>query len=312
MRVLVTGADGFVAGHLVPYLRGAGHEVVGGALDASAAAALGVDVRPLDVTDAEACVRVVRTVAPTHVVHLAAVSSVPWSRDHPEDTRRINVEGTRFLLEAAAVQTTPPRVLVVGSAEEYGLNDGQPLTELPLADLQPRSPYAESKVEVERLIEREPNFRALAVRTRSFPHIGPGQKVGFFTSDVASQLARIESGEAEPVLHIGNVDAVRDFTDVRDVVRAYALLLERGVPGEAYNVCSGRGIAIKDILAVLLRLSESAVRVERDLEKVRLVEIPVLVGSNAKLRAATGWSPTIPLEQSLRDILAWWRQAVTT
>lgn len=311
MRVLVTGADGFVARHLIPWLRSAGHAAVGTALDPRAAADLGIDILTLDVTDASGCQRVFRAVAPTHVVHLAAASSVPWSFQHPAETHQVNVEGTKNILGAAAALVPPPTVLIIGSAEEYGRNDGRALPELPLERLHPLSPYAESKVAVERLIEGEPRFRTFAVRTRSFPHIGPGQKTGFFTSDVASQLARIERGELPPVLHVGNLDAVRDYTDVRDVVRAYVLLLEQGVPGEVYNVCSSQGTIVGDLLAELIRLSGAAVRVERDLEKVRPSEIPVLIGDSAKLRRATGWAPTIPLETTLRDTLEFARRRPT-
>lgn len=327
MRVLVTGADGFVAGHLIPFLREAGHDVVGTALaphhPASggtgtgldpARAAVDVPVRRLDVTDAAACAALVSDVAPTHIVHLAAVSSVRWSFDHPDETHRVNVEGTRHVLEAAAELRKPPRTLVVGSGEEYGRNNGNPLSELPLAELRPLSPYAESKVAAERLIEETPAFRAVAIRTRSFPHFGPGQSLGFFTADVASALVRIERagrgagrGASPPVLRVGNVDVVRDYTDVRDVVRAYAPLLERGVPGEVYNVCSGRGAPMRELLSELIRLSGVQAHVEQDPEKLRPSEIPVLIGESAKLRAATGWEPHIPLKQSLRDVLVFWR-----
>lgn len=305
MRVLVTGADGFVGRHLVAALRSAGHLVMETVLHPGPDSGSGV--LRLDITDAAACRLVLREVSPTHIVHLAAASSVQWSFEHPEETARINVEGTHNLLFAARALPTP-RVLLIGSAEEYGPNDGDPLSELPIRVLHPLSPYAASKVAVEKLVEAEPVFRAMAIRTRSFPHIGPGQQRGFFSSDVASQLVRIERGESEPVLRVGNLDTVRDLADVRDVVRSYVLLLERGVSGEVYNVCSGRGIAIKDVLATLLRLSGMDVRVERDLGKIRPSEIPVLVGDNTKLREATGWSPAIVIEQSLRDILAWWRE----
>ncbi len=308
MRVLVTGADGFVARHLVPALLGGMHEVIGTVRERGVGSPSSVPLHPLDITDRAACRELVRAVRPTHIVNLAAVSSVRWSFAHPEETRRVNVEGTRNVLEAAAEGSPPARVLVIGSGEEYGRNDGTPLPECPVAVLQPLSPYAASKVEAERLVEAEPRFRAIAARTRSFPHIGPGQKRGFFSSDVAFQLVRIERGEVEPVLHVGNVDTVRDYADARDVVRAYALLLEYGGLGEVYNVCTGRGQSGTEILDTLVRLSGVAVRIERDPEKVRPSEIPVLIGDNTKLRQATGWEPEIPLEQSLREILAWWRE----
>lgn len=306
MRVLVTGADGFVAGHLVEALRAGGHEVVGSVLTGPAPD--GLVVHPLDITDAAAVDSVFRVVQPTHVVHLAAVSGVSQSLAHPERTQRVNVGGTENVLRSAAALTPLPRVLIIGSGEEYGRNDGRPLPELPLSELRPLSPYAESKVAVERLIEATPAYRRVNVRTRSFPHIGPGQKLGFFTADMASQLVRIQRGAQEPVLRVGNLDAVRDFSDVRDTVRAYVLLLERGTVGEVYNVCSGRGIAMRDLLDAIIHLAGITVRVERDPARMRPSDVPVLVGDNAKLKKVTGWAPRIPLEQSLRDILAWWRR----
>lgn len=307
MRVLVTGADGFVARHAIAQLQTAGAEIIGTVLKRGDVKGSPIPLHTLDITDADACRTVVHAVEPTHVLHLAAASSTSWSFTHPEETHRVNVEGTRNLLEACAELPHPPRVLVIGSGEEYGSNNGRPLSELPLAALRPISPYAQSKVEMERLIENEPRFQAFMIRTRSFPHFGPGQKQGFFTADIASQLAAIERGEQPPALRVGTVDAVRDYTDVRDVVRAYQLLLEHGVPGEVYNVASGHGVAIRDLLNELIRLANVQVTIEPDPEKVRPSEIPVLIGDNTKLRAATGWTPTIPLSQTLQDILSWWR-----
>ena len=307
MRVLVTGADGFVARHAVSLLQTSGADVVGSVLNQGDAKDIFVPLQTLDITDAAACRAVLRAVEPTHVLHLAAASSTTWSFAHPEETRRVNVEGTKNLLEACAALPHPPRVLVIGSGEEYGPNDGSPLPELPLAQLRPLSPYAQSKVEMERLIEREPRFQAFTVRTRSFPHFGPGQKQGAFTADVASQLAAIAAGDRSPVLRVGNIDTVRDYTDVRDVVRAYQLLLERGMPGEVYNVASGRGVIMRELLGELIRRANVRVRIEQDPDKTRPTEIPVLVGDNMKLRAATGWEPTIPLSRTLPDILTWWR-----
>lgn len=307
MRVLVTGADGFVARHLIPHLRAGGHEVVGAALEPRTATEDDVIIHSLDITQRDAARALFAHVRPTHVVHLAAVSNVPWSRAHPEETDRVNVTGTQNILDAAAALPVPCRVLVVGSAEEYGPNSGNPIPELPIADLQPRSPYAASKVAVERLIEAQSSYRELAIRTRSFPHIGPAQRKGFFVADVSSQLVAIERGTTPPVLRVGNLEPVRDYTDVRDVVRAYGLLLEQGVPGQVYNVCRGRGWSIQALLNTLITAAGVSVRVEQDPTRVRPADIPVLVGDNLKLRQATGWVPDIPLETTIRDVLAWWR-----
>lgn len=308
MRVLVTGAEGFVARHLVPHLLARGHAVVGATL-AAPAEPLPIPRRSLDVADAAACAAALRDERPTHVVHLAAVSSVKFSLDHPEETERINVGGARNMLMAARALAAPPRVLLIGSADEYGINDGRPLTERPVSALHPTSPYAHSKVDVERLVEAEPSFRAMTIRTRSFPHLGPGQSTLAVTAYVASMIVAIERGEHRPVLPVGDLDVIRDYTDVRDVVRAYLLLLERGAPGEVYNVCSGRGVTIRTLLERLIALSCVQLRVEPDATRLRRGEIPKLVGDSTKLQQTTGWRPIIPLEDSLRDILAWWRTA---
>lgn len=309
MRILVTGADGFVARHLIPLLQRRGDDVVGTVLTSDHAAGLGVSLERLDITDAAICRDVLRRVAPNRVIHLAAASSVRWSFEHPDETRRINVEGTLNVLEAAQ-QVGVERALVVGSSEEYGVNRDTPVSELPVEELRPLSPYAESKVQVERFIESLPELRAFTIRTRSFPHIGPGQRTGFFTADVAAQLVHIAAGDAPPVLQVGNVDTIRDYTDVRDTVRAYALLLDRGVPGETYNVAAGRPVSLRDIMEQLIALAGVTVRVEQNSEKVRLLETPVNLGNNTKLRSATGWEPEIVLSQTVADILAWWREEV--
>lgn len=308
MRVLVTGVEGFVGRHLVAHLGAVGSDVIGAVRSVDTVSAeLRIPLHALDITDRDAVRGLVADVRPTHIVHLAAVSSVRWSLEHSEETQRVNVGGTRHVLDAAAALPAPPRTLIIGSGEEYGPNDGQPLPELPLAALRPASPYAESKVAAERLIEETPAYQAFALRTRSFPHFGPGQRTGFVTADVASQLVEIERGRRGPVLRVGDTDVVRDYTDVRDVVRAYVLLLDQGVPGEVYNVCSGRGRRIRELLDSLVAHSGLSVRIEQEKSRIRPSEIHVLVGDNTKLRAATGWSPVITIEQTLREILDWWR-----
>lgn len=307
MRVLVTGAEGFVAQHLVPHLQAKADTVVGTALNLASSVAHGTPRESLDVTDAAACRQLLAQVRPTHVVHLAAVSSVPWSFAHPEETMRVNVEGARNLLEAA-LAVGVERVLLVGSAEEYGPNDGRPLSELPVRGLRPVSPYAASKVEVERMVERDPRFRSFAVRTRSFPHFGPGQRQGFFASDVASQIARGASTGTQVVLRVGTLDTVRDYTDVRDIVRAYRLLLAHGVPGEVYNVCSGRRVKMRDLLDEFVRAARVPVTLEHDSALERPQEIPVLVGDPSRIHRRTGWQSEISLRHTVTDILAWWQQ----
>lgn len=311
-RILVTGADGFVARHLVPALRADGDDVLGTALRPDAARALSIPVRALDMTRGEQVKSLLRHTQPTHVVHLAAVSSVKESFADPRAATDVNVAGTQALLEGAAALPLPPLTLIIGSGEEYGPNDGLPLRECPLTGLHPVSPYGKSKKDVEELIEATPEFRRFVIRTRSFPHIGPQQGGQFFLPEAATQIVRIERGDQPPVIGAGNVSAVRDFTDVRDVVQAYLLLLQKGVRGEVYNVCSGTAVKIRDLLNQLLKFSTIDIRIEQDPAKVRPVDIPVLVGDGSKLRAATGWTPRIPLAQTLKDVLEYQRGRPTS
>ena len=307
MRVLVTGAEGFVARHFIPVLHKEGAEVIGTALRPGATVDEGVRLHALDVTHPGQVNTLVGDVAPTHIIHLAAMSSVRESFQNPAATEDVNVRGTAALLEAAATLPKPPLVLLIGSADEYGPNDGRPLSELSLTDLHPASPYGESKKAVEELVEKSPALRKITIRTRSFPHIGPGQSALAFVPEVATQIVRIERGQQRPVLSVGNVSTVRDFTDVRDVVRAYLLLLQKGTRGEVYNVCSGVGVAIRDLLQKLLALSAIPIRAEQDPGKMRPVDTPVLIGDNTKLRTLTAWKPDIPLEQTLKDVLEYHR-----
>ncbi len=202
-------------------------------------------------------------------------------------------------------------MLVVGSADEYG---PVPASDQPLVEatpLRPASPYAVSKVAQAALaLLYGPAGGMRVVVTRTFPHTGPGRGETFAESSFARQIAEIEAGLREPVVEVGNLDAVRDFADVRDVVRAYALLLERGQAGEAYNVCSGRGRRIGDVLDTLLALTRARIEVRVDPSRLRPADVPVLVGDNAKLVAATGWQPRIPLDETLRDLLDDWRARV--
>jgi GDP-4-dehydro-6-deoxy-D-mannose reductase len=306
MRVLVTGAEGFVAQHLIPVLRADGADVVGTAIRDNTND-LSVTMVTLDVTDTQRTRELVRDVRPSHIVHLAAVSSVRVSFQNPQAAEDVNVRGTQGLLEAAAALPTPPLVLLIGSGDEYGPNEGKPLPELPLSELRPVSPYGKSKKAVEELVEKSPAFLKFTLRTRSFPHIGPRQAGHFFVPEVATEIVRIERAQQPPVIGVGNLSAVRDLTDVRDVVRAYLLLLKEGKRGEVYNVCSGVAILIQDLLKKLIALSDVQIRAEQDPQKVRPVDIPVLVGDNSKLRKATAWKPEIPLDGTLRDVLEYHR-----
>ncbi len=316
MRVLVTGAGGFVGGHLVAFLRAEQPEAEvfgivqprGGITWGSGA---GMTALEADLDDAAATAAVVEAVRPERIVHLAGQSSPQHSWLDPGGTLRTNVMGIVHVLDGARRAGLRPAVLVVGSAEEYGR---APAEELPLREttpLRPGSPYAVSKTAQAALAALYgPAGGMKVVLTRTFHHTGPGRGEAFAESSFARQIAEIEAGLRPPLLKVGNLEAVRDFTDVRDVVRAYWLLLERGEAG-VYNVCSGRGRRIRELLDLLLAQSTTRVEVRVDPDRLRPSDVPVQVGDPARLRAATGWEPVIPLEQTLRDLLEDWRERTT-
>ena len=253
----------------------------------------------------------IEEVRPDGIVHLAGQSSVHQSWLDPGGTLRTNVLGIVHLLDAARRAALRPAVLVVGSAEEYGPVSEAELPIRETAPLRPASPYAVSKVAQGALaLLYGPAGGMRVVLTRTFHHTGPGRGEAFAESSFARQIAEIEHGLRPPVIEVGNLDAVRDFSDVRDVVRAYLLLLEKGEPGQAYNVCSGRGRRIREVLDLLLASSSARVEVRVDAERLRPSDVPAQVGDPSRLRAATGWEPRIPLEETLADLLADWRARV--
>ena len=288
MRVLVTGAAGFVGRHLLPALSSAGHEVF----------ACDVEV---DVSDAAAVQAKVETSAPDAIVHLAAISSVAQSAREPDLTRRVNFEGTHCVLDAARRIVPSCRVLTVTSGDVYGTRDpgAEPFRED--APLRPGSPYARSKAEADVLAERFAEEGLDVVRVRAFNHTGPGQSDAFVVPSFARQVAEIACGARPAALRVGNLDSVRDFLDVGDVVAAYVRLLDPSVEAGTYNVASGSGRRIGDLLDRLLALAQITPEIEVDPARLRPTDWAV--GDAARLRAATGWAPQIPLDDTLSRVL---------
>jgi GDP-4-dehydro-6-deoxy-D-mannose reductase len=316
LRLLVTGAGGFVGGHLLELLQRESQQarvfgVVSPRGSLPAVSRTGARLVEADLDDSAAAAAVVAEASPDAIVHLAGQSSVQQSWLDPGGTLRTNVLGVVHLLDAARKAGLRPAVLVVGSAEEYGC---VPEAELPIREaqpLRPASPYAVSKVAQGSLaLLYGPAGGMRVVLTRTFHHTGPGRGEAFAESSFARQIAEIERGLRPAVIEVGNLDAVRDFTDVRDVVRAYRLLLEKGASGQAYNVCSGHGRRIREVLDILLALSTTKVEVRVDAARLRPADVPAQVGDPSRLRQATGWQPEIPLEQSLADLLEDWRGRV--
>ena len=317
MNVLITGAGGFVGGHLLAHLNQTADLTLHGMLVSEAERrpvldALCPHLWIVDIRDAAAVRAALAEIQPERIYHLAGQAYVPRSFEDPWDTLETNIRGTLNILEAVRQLNLPARVLVVGSAEVYGVVRAEqlPLTEdTPFA---PSSPYSVSKVGQDMLaLQYTLAHRVFTVRVRPFNHIGPGQNNRFAVSNWALQIAEAEQGKREPVVYVGQLDAARDFTDVRDVVRAYALAINQGQSGSVYNVCTGQAYSMKVILNKLVALSKVPIDIRVDTGRLRPTEIPALVGDYRRLREQTGWEPLISLDQSLRDALDGWRQHVS-
>ncbi|MCL4424155.1 MAG: GDP-mannose 4,6-dehydratase [Firmicutes bacterium] len=345
MKVLVTGASGFVGRYLIPSLLAAGHEVWGthsnGLTKRSGSSGEGDfswsliqsqssnelsrghedlgTASPqrgtwssiqMDIRDQAAVERVVREVQPEAVIHLAAISSVQRSWQEPGSVLETNIIGSLNLFSAFAKLNPGGILLSIGSSEEYGPPRSLPITED--HPTKPVNPYGISKLAQGHLaMQFYRQYGLNAIHLRPFNHIGPGQALGFVASDFAFQIARIEAGLAPAEIVVGNLGAERDFLDVRDVVSAYLLALSRAEPGRVYNLASGRSYQIRQVLDILLALARRPIRVSVDPARLRPVEVPTLVGDASSFRQATGWEPRHTLEGSLRDILNYWRGVVS-
>ncbi len=314
MKVLITGVTGFAGSHLADHLIEAGHEVWGlrrwRSRDDNVAHLAGrLRLIEGDITDARAMADTIAAVRPAWIFHLAAQSFVPASWQAPDATLTTNIRGQLNLLEAVRAARLTCRIQIAGSSEEYGLVQPH---ELPITEdtpLRPLSPYAVSKVAQDLLAWQYARSYGLdVVRTRGFNHTGPRRGEPFVSSDFARQVAEVSLGLREPVIAVGNLEARRDFTDVRDVARAYALALERGKSAEVYNICSGQDVSIRELLGMLADLAGVEVATRPDPARLRPSDVPVLRGCCDKFRKATGWEPRLPLRTTLADLLAWWRQ----
>ncbi len=297
MRALVTGGKGFVGTWLVAHLQECGDDVV--SFD-----------REIDVTDGRAVQRAVGEAVPDAVYHLAAQTHVGRSWDDPEAVVRVNTLGTLHVLEAARRCSEPPTVLLVSSAEVYGIIDERRLPADEDTPLAPVSPYAASKVGAEFLgLQAYLAHGLRVIRVRPFNHIGPGQGDGFVVPSVAKRIVEARRSGSNTV-KVGNLTPRRDLTDVRDVVRAYRSLVEQGQPGDVYNVCSGRAPSVEELVTRMVELAGGGLELVPDPDLVRPVDVPVLCGSPRKLAAVTGWAPQVPIDRSLADVLVQWERLV--
>lgn len=317
MRVLITGAGGFVGRHLVAHLATQGQTDIWGTTVISpdqdpSLAKMPVQWVMLDLRDPHATAEVVAQIQPDRVYHLAAQAFVPASFDDPWDTLENNIRGQVNLFQALLKHQPSARVLVISSAHVYG--SIQP-ADNPVSESQPfrpDSPYSVSKVAQDMLgLQYYLAHQLHTVRARPFNHIGPGQNTRFALPNFADQIAAAELGEHDPVILVGNLEAERDFTDVRDVVGAYYLMLERGEAGQAYNVCSGHIYSMQTLLQYLCQHSRIPLQIRTDPARFRPLDVPRVVGDCRKLHQDTGWKAVIDIHQSLTDILDYSRQLRT-
>jgi GDP-4-dehydro-6-deoxy-D-mannose reductase len=313
-RVLVTGVTGFAGSHLVDYLLTRKDcEIFGiqrwrSRTENIEHFADQITILECDLRDASSTRDTLDQVRPDWIFHLAAQSFVPTSWSAPTESLTTNILGQVNIFEAVRRLGLKCRIQLACSSEEYGMvHPG----ELPIKEtnaLRPLSPYAVSKVAQDLLgYQYWMSWKVDCVRTRGFNHEGPRRGPVFVASDFAKQIADIEKGSKPPVLRVGNLESKRDFTDVRDMVRGYWLALEKCEPGEAYNICTGTAWTIRKVLDQLLSLTKVKVEVQQDPSRLRPSDVPVLLGDNSKFVRVTGWQPTIPFEQTLRDMLEYWR-----
>lgn len=319
MRVLITGVTGFAGSHLAEYVLAQHPEVeVYGTMRWRSRTENIREVEPhiqlieCDLRDQSSVKGLMERVRPDRIFHLAAQSFVPSSWNAPAESLTTNILGQLHIFEAARALDIDPWIQIACSSEEYGLVHED---ELPIREdnpLRPLSPYAVSKVGQDYLgYQYFKSFGMKVVRTRGFNHDGPRRGDVFVSSNFAKQLAEIKKGKKPPVIHVGNLEARRDFTDVRDIVRGYWLALDGGCePGEAYNLCSGRAYSIQEVLDRLIEMSGQNVEVRQDPARLRPSDVPVLLGDATKFRNATGWEPEIPYEQTLKDMLDYWQAEV--
>ena len=318
MRALITGVCGFVGGYLSERLVSGGYKVFGTRRSSEPLSGLAsvkgkVKLLECDLTDVASLEKAVKKAKPDLVFHLAAQSSVTASWQAPQETLSTNIVGTVNLLEALRKYGCDARIQVSGSSDEYGLVYA---SEVPIKEtnpLRPLSPYGVSKVATDLLAcQYCKSYGLKTVVTRSFNIEGPGRGEAFATSNFSKQIAEIEAGLRKPVVSVGNLDAVRDYSDVRDVVVAMELAALKGEPGEAYNVCSGKGLKVRQMLDLLLGRSTEKILVKPDPARMRPADVPLLIGDSTKLRKRTGWAPKIPFEKTMGDMLDYWRARVAS
>lgn len=316
MRALITGITGFAGSHLAEFCLKNNIEVWGiqrwrSRMENIEGIIGDINLVECDIRDADSVRSALTQAAPNVIFHLAAQSFVPTSWNAPTETLTTNIIGQVNIFEAMRHLGIDCPIQIACSSEEYGLvyPDEVPIKET--NPLRPLSPYAVSKVAQDLMgYQYYESYGIKVLRTRAFNHTGPRRGHVFVTSNFAKQIAEIEAGKKKPVIEVGNLKAKRDFSDVRDIVRAYWLVTQKGKPGEAYNISSGRSISIREMLDILLSQTDKNIEIRQDQARMRPSDVEVLWGDSTKFREATGWKPEIPLETTLNDLLNWWRERV--
>lgn len=315
-RAFITGITGFVGSHLAELLLREGLEVYGLCRWRSRTENIEtikekINLVEGDLLDLTSLQRAMIDIRPDFVFHLAGQSFVPASWASPAATFEINVVGSCNLFEAIRAAKIDPVIQIACSSEEYGLvkEDEVPIKES--NPLRPLSPYGVSKIALDYMgYQYYQSYKMKIIRTRAFNHTGPRRGEVFVCSSFAKQIAEAEAGLRKPILLVGNLEAIRDFTDVRDMVRAYWLAVLKGKPGEVYNIAQGKGVKIREVLDLLLSMSRIKIEVKQDPAKMRPSDVPILIGEAEKFRKRTGWKPEIPFHKTLEDILNYWRERV--
>lgn len=315
-KALITGITGFVGSHMAELLLSEKVEVYGIQRWRSKTENIEhikdkIQFEEADLLDAHSLYTVIDKIKPNYIFHLAAQSFVQSSWASPTQTLEVNITGSAHLFEAVRKTGLPVAIQIACSSEEYGkvLPDEVPIKET--NPLRPLSPYAVSKLAMDYLgYQYHESYGMNIIRTRGFNHTGPRRGDVFAESSFAKQIAEIEKGKREPVVHVGNLDAIRDYTDVRDMVKAYYLAVQKCKPGEEYNIATGTGRKIKDVLDLLLSMSKVKIKIQPDKDRMRPSDVEVLIGDAGKFKKQTGWKPEIPFQKTMEDLLNYWREKI--
>lgn len=316
-KILITGITGFVGSHLAEFLLKHKNIKIYGIIRWRSKTENIDNIKDklklyeCDIRDASSVRKVMGEIKPDVIFHLSAQSFVPASWNAPAETLITNILGELNIFEACRNLKINPHIQIAGSSEEYGMVYKQELPVKETNPLRPLSPYAVSKVGQDLLsYQYFMSYKINMIRTRAFNHTGPRRGEVFAESNFAKQIALIENGMQEPVIYVGNLEAKRDYTDVRDIVEAYWLAVKKCKLGEVYNICSRKAYSIRTVLDILLSFTDAKVKIKNDPARMRPSDVPILIGDNSKFMRQTGWAPKIPFKQTLKDLLQYWREKI--